>query len=264
MWTMIRYDPPRSAQMPLDASNWRWLRKYELGLRIGLLAVLMSSCDQSTREPRERNQAPVASTRPADAIPVIRQSSTARVPVAFSMGSTEFVAPTEVVGFQVGYQGENVDFVTLGLVLPDFVGRSRAASSERADSIHISLERRPSVPMPDLPKTREEAEARFARRFPDTRYVQSVNDELDLVEIRYKDGRDYVAYRRNDNYVRQSDGTVPYVVCLNPRLKLCDGHGYLSPDITVRYRFHIDQLSNWKKIDSGVFGAVEKFRQEDN
>jgi len=221
-------------------------------------AIVVSSCQQG-----DSGTTPAASNSEhlPNAAPVIRNPSNADLPVSFSIGSSDFVAPTSVVGFQVAYQGQSVDFVTLRVSLQDVVEHSGSDAAHQSDYVYISLQHRAELPIV-LPETLEEAEAEFDRRYSNDRYTKSVNDELGLLEIKYKDERDYVAYRRTDNYVRPNDGLIPKVVCLSPSSPtFCDGYGFIKPDIAVKYRIYRAKLPWWPTIDEAVFNYIEDIRQ---
>jgi hypothetical protein len=227
-------------------------------LLIATSTIVVSSCQQG-----DSGTTPLASTsdHPPNAAPVIRNPSNANKPVSFSIGSSDFVAPTDVVGFQVAYQGQSVDFVTLRMSLQDVVGHSGSDAADQCDYVNISLLHRTELPIA-LPETLEEAEAQIDRRYPDRQFRTSVSEALGLLEIKYKDGRDHVAYRRTDNYVRPNDGLIPTVYCLAPSSPtLCDGRGFIKPDISVKYRFCPTRLPHWPTIDEAVFNYVEEIRQ---
>jgi hypothetical protein len=227
-------------------------------LLIATSTMAVSSCQQG-----DSGATPIANTsvHPPNAALVIRNPSNADQPVSFSIGPSDFVAPTNVVGFQVAYQGQNVDFVTLGVSLKDIFGHSGFDAVDRSDYVHISLRHSTELPIA-LPETLEEAEAEFDRRYSDRRYSTSVNENLDLLEIKYQDARDFVAYRRTDNYMRPNDGLIPTVYCLTPSSPtLCDSGGFIKPDIAVKYRFSPTRLPQWPIIDEAVFNYIEEIRQ---
>ena len=227
-------------------------------LLVATATIVVSSCQQG-----DSGTAPAASTseHPPNVTPVIRNPSNADQPVSFSIGSSDFVAPNGVVGFQVAYQGQSVDFVTLRVSLQDLVGHSDSDATHQSEYVHISMTQRTKLPIA-LPETLEEAEAEFDRIYPDRRYRMSVSEALGLLEIKYQDARDYVAYRRTDNYVRPNDGLVPTVSCLTPSSPtLCDGRGFIKPDIAVEYRIHPTKLPWWPTIDEAVFIYIEDIRQ---
>jgi hypothetical protein len=230
-------------------------------LLIATTTVVVSACQQG-----DSGTTPMVSTseHPPNAAPVIRNPSNADQPVSFSIGSNDFVAPTDVVGFQVAYQGQRVDFVTLRVSLKDIAGHSGSDATHRVDYVLISLQHRTELPIA-LPETLEEAEAEFDRRYPDRQFRTSVSEALGLLEIKYQDARDYVAYRRTDDYVRPNDGLIPTVYCLTPSSPtLCDGRGFIKPDIAVKYRFSPTRLPEWPTIDEEVFNYVEEIRQQKN
>ena len=227
-------------------------------LLIAMATIVISSCQQG-----DSGTTPAASNseHPPNATPVIRNPSNTDLPVSFSIGSSDFVAPTGVVGFQVAYQGQSVDFVTLGVSLQDLVGHSDSDATHQSEYVHIALTQRTKLPIA-LPETLEEAEAEFDRIFPDRLFKMSVNEALGLLEIKYKDARDYVAYRRTDNYVRPNDGLIPKVTCLSPSSPtLCEGYGFIKPDIAVKYRIYPTKLPWWPMIDEAVFNYIEDIRQ---
>ena len=232
-----------------------------LSIRFVLIATAtigVSSCQQG-----DSGTTPAASNseHPPNATPVIRNPSNADLPVSFSIGSSDFVAPTGVVGFQVAYQGQSVDFVTLRVSLQDLVGHSDSDATHQSEYVHISMTQRTKLPIA-LPETLEEAEAEFDRIYPDRQFRTSVSEALGLLEIKYRDARDYVAYRRTDNYVRPNDGLIPKVVCLSPSSPtFCDGYGFIKPDIAVKYRIYRAKLPWWPTIDEAVFNYIEDIRQ---
>jgi hypothetical protein len=181
--------------------------------------------------------------------------------VRFRVGSTDFIAPDEVIGFQVAYQGQSVDFVTLGIFLPDPVDYPVSESEDREDQVLIALEYRAELPI-IMPETLDEANVEFDRVFPDRLFTMSANDQLGLVEIKYLDERDYVAYRRSDDYLRPNDGLFTVAVCLSPSSPtLCDVHGFIEPDTSVKYRFYPSRLPDWPTIDKAVFNYIDDIRQ---
>lgn len=222
---------------------------------ISAILILMA-CDSS-----EQPERPAASES-SGLIPVIRNQSTADNPVAFELGTTRFSVPTEVVGPEVAYQGQNVDFVALLVFYPDFMGFSRASTNDQSHGIQISMRSNASGLPLELPATAEAAQDRVAQRYPESEFVRTFDEQLGLVGIRYRDTGELVAYRRPDDHVRPIDGLVPLVECHGSQPAYCDGSGYMPPNITVKYRFNIELLPNWKSIDSGVFKAIEGFRLE--
>ena len=227
-------------------------------LLVATATIVVSSCQQG-----DSGTAPAASTseHPPNVTPVIRNPSNADQPVSFSIGSSDFVAPNGVVGFQVAYQGQSVDFVTLRVSLQDLAGHSDSDATHQSEYVHISMTQRTKLPIA-LPEALEEAEAEFDRRYSNERYTKSVNDEFGLLEVKYKDERDYVAYRRTDSYVRPNDGLIPTVSC--PTFSsptLCDGRGFIRPDIAVKYRIDPTKLHWWPTIDEAVFNYIEDIRQ---
>lgn len=240
--------------MVLIRTNWNSNRS----LLAGLLAFFLVACDTAERSSTDPT---VTSDPNVERVPVIRNQSTHSIPVEFSVGTIRFVAPTEVVGFGVGYQGEVVDSVTLGVYFPDFEGGVNAAVKERSHYIQIFVRHR-SDGMPfELPTTLEEAEAVVESRFPTSHNDWTLDQDLGLIEIRNRRGSSIVRYRQSNDYLRPSDGLIPTLNC-HVNVNYCQSQGFIRPDVSVSYRFPIGQLSNWPEIDKGVFNLLEQYRQE--
>lgn len=222
------------------------------------LSVFVTSCDTHNQSKDQIGELDNAITAPEDAVLVYRTPETSRVPVTFTLAGSTFVVPTGVVGIQVSYQRQIVDYVALGVYFSESDGRSLASVGDRMHRIEIELKAMEREPT--LPETRKQAESVFASRFPDTIFASSENAKLESIVLVPEGDRSYIGYRRTDNYIRPGDGRVPYVICSTVPPALCTGHGYLMPEIAVTYRFHTQQIAHWKEIDINVFQYLEKIR----
>lgn len=233
-----------------------------------ILSLSFAACqteDSGAAAASQSAQAPGAessTTRPA---PETFTPAPARGDVTFSVGSTRFRAPRDVVGFQVGSDGDQVDFVTLGVYLPDLLPLSEATDI-RNNIVKITLQVRDGQESYSLPRDAEEAIAQIERIFGNEGYTESTDDDLGLRRIVFDGRENYTAYRRLDDRQRLVDGRIPYVQCTGSPLSNgwpCTSYGEVPPNIRVYYQFYEGNIADWASIDARVFDLIENYRVED-
>ena len=190
----------------------------------------------------------------------------ARGNVTFFVGSTRFRAPRDVVGFQVGSDGDRVNFVTLSVYPPDLLPLSEATDKRNVNNVLITLEVDDGKESFSLPRDKEEAITQIQRKFSNQGISESEDEDLGLRRIVFDGRKNYTAYRRLDERRRPGDGRIPYVVCTGSPLSNgwpCTSYGEVPPNIRLDYQFYENNIADWASIDAGVFELIESYRVAD-